>query len=671
MKNFTVAILSFYEGVLSNSKQPKSVEKSDSELISNNRTKFLKNIPARNFLSGFYGICLGLLKSVETRIVSSFTGLNSKGKYCCYFDLVTGRRVCLDSAQAFTTGRSFIIVLVSLLTIDVQFAQAQCAGGVTYSWTGLGTFTATDANSVVTIEGLYTVTGTNEGDCVGTATASLTIEANPTVSITGNTSICTVGSTTLTANSNGTYSWSGPNGFSATSKEVSIDKIGLYTVTINNNGFQAIGTVNVVKDELYLNPVNPMTVCEGIKKTDLTTIASANSGIQSYWWVGSDGFTSTEQQPWILNPKVAVTYTITVVSKAGCTATATTSINIAPAPVSTAAVTFCKGGKATLTANGGFNATYAWTGGYSTSSIQVSTAGTYDVTVTDTSGCISKGKFFVTESAAASAIITGNTSLCASGLTKLTVNEGATGETYTWSGVGGFTSTSQMITVTSPGDFSVLVKTVEGCEGTAKVTVTAGFTPTAVCGPVCEGDSIKFTATQLRGLTYSWSKNGTFISSSADPKLLNVQKSDAGVYEVVITGFGCTATVVATLIVYDRPTGLTAMAINSTCDGDVSKNDGQVRLLGTFTGLKYDMVEGSIYTGTKKYADATDIPANGIVKSSIANPATAAGTKYTVRLFNANNCYTDYTVTIQQVTCDCGVAKCVPYGVNKTKSGRK
>ena len=152
MKNFTVAILSFYEGVLSNSKQPKSVEKSDSELISNNRTKFLKNIPARNFLSGFYGICLGLLKSVETRIVSSFTGLNSKGKYCCYFDLVTGRRVCLDSAQAFTTGRSFIIVLVSLLTIDVQFAQAQFTGGVTYSWTaGPETFTATDANSVVTI----------------------------------------------------------------------------------------------------------------------------------------------------------------------------------------------------------------------------------------------------------------------------------------------------------------------------------------------------------------------------------------------------------------------------------------------------------------------------------------------------------------------------------------
>jgi hypothetical protein len=175
----------------------------------------------------------------------------------------------------------------------------------------------------------------------------------------------------------------------------------------------------------------------------------------------------------------------------------------------------------------------------------------------------------------------------------------------------------------------------------------------------------------LRGLTYSWSKNGTFISSSADPKLLNVQKSDAGVYEVVITGFGCTATVVATLVVYDKPTGLTATTVVSTCDQDTPKNDGKIKLAGTFTGLRYDVVEGATYTGTKKYADATDIPTDGIVKANIANPATAAGTKYTVRVFNANNCYTDYTVTMQQVVCSCGEAKCVPYGVTKTKSGKK
>lgn len=588
-----------------------------------------------------------------------------------YTVTVTGGGGCTGTATTSVIVKPNPVVTLSSTTICAGSTGTIIASGAdTYSWTGPGSFTATGANPVVTIEGLYTVIGTNAGGCVGTATALLTIKANPTVSITGKTTICTVGSTTLTANSNGTYLWSGPNNFSATSKDVSVDKTGLYTVTVSNNGCQATGTVNVVADEVYVKAIGQV-VCEGIKKTDLTSIISTKSGILSYAWIGSDGFTSTEQSPWIFKPTASATYTLTVITNAGCKATATATITVTPAPTGTYAVTFCKGGKATLTANGGFNATYSWTGGFTTSSIQVSTAGTYDVTITDTSGCISKGKFFVTESAAASAIITGNTSLCALGSTKLTVNEGATGETYTWSGVGGFNSTSQMITVSTSGDYAVLVKTQQGCEGIAKVTVTAGFTPTAVCGLVCEGDSIKFTATQLRGLTYSWSKNGTFISSSADPKLLNVQKSDAGVYQVVITGFGCTATVVATLVVYDRPTGLTATAINSTCDGDVSKNDGQVKLTGVFTGLKYDIVEGATYTGTKKYANATDIPANGIVKSSIANPAIPAGTKYTVRVFNANNCYTDYTVTIQQVTCSCGVAKCVPYGVTKTKSGKK
>ena len=169
-------------------------------------------------------------------------------------------------------------------------------------------------------------------------------------------------------------------------------------------------------------------------------------------------------------------------------------------------------------------------------------------------------------------------------------------------------------------------------------------------------------------MTYSWTKTGsTFTASSADPQLLNVKKSDEGVYQVVITGGGCTATVVATLVVYDKPTGITATAQNSTCDQDIAKNDGSIKLAGFATGLKYDIVEGTTYTGTKKYADATTIPADGIVKSGIANEVKS----FTVRVFNVNNCYQDYPVTIQQVTCLCGEAKCIPFKVIKTKSGKK
>ena len=546
-------------------------------------------------------------------------------------------------------------------------AKLTASGTGIFSWsqTPAG-FTSTSA-TVEVGQGTYQVIVTS-GLCSATGTVKVRENANPTVVISGNSVICADGKTTLKSSGTGIFAWTGTGSFTATTATVEVSA-GTYQVTVTNGSCSAVGTIKVVNDNLSIS-AGGATVCEGALTTALTGGATATSGIKSYVWSGPSGFTSTEQSPTITKPTATATYTLTVSSKAGCTATATAIITVTPAVTNTANVTFCKGGKAILTATGGAGATYLWTGGATTSSIEVTTAGTYNVTITDLTGCISKGVFTVTESAAASAIISGNTSLCASTSTTLTVNAGVTGKTYSWTGVGGFTSNSQVITVSTPGNYAVLVKTQEGCEGTAKVTVTAGFTPTAVCGPVCVGDSIRFSATQLRGLTYSWSKEGRFISSSADPKLLNVQKSDEGVYQVVITGGGCTATVVATLVVYDKPTGITATGQSATCNQDTPKNDGSVKLVGTFTGLKYDIVEGATYTGTKKYVDATNIPANGIVKSSIANPATNAGTKYTVRVFNTNNCYEDYPVTIQQVTCLCGEAKCVPFSVVKTKVRR-
>ena len=249
---------------------------------------------------------------------------------------------------------------------------------------------------------------------------------------------------------------------------------------------------------------------------------------------------------------------------------------------------------------------------------------------------------------------------------------GGIGNTYSWTG-SGFTSSQQNPTVsptpTIPGiyTYSVSVSGTGGCTGTATTSVTVKAIPTVSVASIsiCEGSTGTLTSTPAD--SYLWSSSNAGFTGTTQ----SVSVSKAGTYSVTVTTNGCTATAVATLTVNNRPTGLTATAINATCNGDVSKNDGQVKLTGTFTGLKYDIVEGATYTGIKNYVDATDIPANGIVKSNITNPSTLAGTKYTVRIFNANNCYTDYTVTIQQVICSCGEAKCVSYSVIKTKSGTK
>lgn len=578
-----------------------------------------------------------------------------------------------DGCTALATATVEIKTVADIKAISAEVCTGDtttltATGGVTYAWTGPGLFTATGASPRVSIAGTYTVTGTTEGGCIGTATATLIIKDNPTVTITGNTVICLGGKTTLTANGTGSFAWTGTDNFTATTATVDVSA-GTYQVTVTNAGCTASGTVKVVNDSLSISAGGAI-VCEG-GSTGLKGAATATSGILSYAWSGPNGFTSTEVSPSVTKLFATGTYILSVISNAGCSATATAIITVTPAVTNTAAVAFCTGGKAILTATGGKGATYLWTSGATatTSSIEVTAAGTYSVTITDSTGCISKGNFTVTETTNPTVAISGVLFLCNGKSTELTANKGTVGETYAWTGPDSFTSTTQTITVTKEGDYNVKVVTNGGCEATGKVAVIKGFTPTIVCGPVCEGENLILKASD--GLTYSWVGPNGFTAYSQNPQLLNVKKSDEGIYQVIITDVGCTATVVSTLIVYEKPTGITATAQNSTCDQDTPKNDGAFILAGIFTGLKYDIVEGATYTGTKKYAEATDIPANGIVKSGIANPATNAGTKYTVRVFNVNNCYTDYTLTIQQVVCLCDEAKCVPYGVIKTISGKK
>ena len=73
----------------------------------------------------------------------------------------------------------------------------------------------------------------------------------------------------------------------------------------------------------------------------------------------------------------------------GISAAETVTVNTNPTPALTpsGATTFCDGGSVDLDADAGFS-TYAWSTGASTASITVTTAGSYDVTVTDVNGCI-------------------------------------------------------------------------------------------------------------------------------------------------------------------------------------------------------------------------------------------------------------------------------------------
>lgn len=68
-------------------------------------------------------------------------------------------------------------------------------------------------------------------------------------------------------------------------------------------------------------------------------------------------------------------------------------------------------------------------------------------------------------------------------------------------------------------------------------------------------------------------------------------------------------------------------------------------------GTKYDFSVGTSYTGNRTFDTALDIPRDSILVRDIPNPVSSQS--YTIRIFGEPNCFTDTTVTITNVDCNC------------------
>ena len=92
-----------------------------------------------------------------------------------------------------------------------------------------------------------------------------------------------------------------------------------------------------------------------------------------------------------------------------------------------------------------------------------------------------------------------------------------------------------------------------------------------------------------------------------------------------------------------------ATVTKATCNASGANSNGTITLSNFGTGNKFAYTTGATYTGTATFASgSTAIPANGVIVSNLADPATAQ--KYTVRVFTAT-CYKDVTVTLNPSGC--------------------
>ncbi|MBK8500461.1 MAG: DUF3494 domain-containing protein [Flavobacteriales bacterium] len=281
---------------------------------------------------------------------------------------------------------------------------------------------------------------------------------------------------------------------------------------------------------------NPLPICAitgGLILCEGGSTELCATGTGSYLW--STGATTS-----CITVNSAGIYSVTITSPDGCESNCEVEVIINPLPICsiTGGLVLCEGATSELCATG--TGSYLWSTGATTSCITVSTAGIYSVTITSPDGCSSTCEVEVEVTTTPICTITGGLVFCEGGSTELCVPAGAV--SYLWSNG----ATTNCITVSAPGLYSVEVTYAGGCSSSCEASVIENPLPIcAITGGLvlCEGGSTELCATGTG--SYLWSTGATTSC---------ITVNTAGVYSVTITSpDGCESNCQVTVVVNPLP----------------------------------------------------------------------------------------------------------------------
>ena len=345
--------------------------------------------------------------------------------------------------------------------------------GYTYQWSINNNIMTINTPCIsVSSAGTYCVTVTDVNGCTATCCVTVTQSIPLSVNCSATTLSCKNPTPTICVSVTGgtpSYSYLWSNG--ATTACQNVSQAGTYCVTVTDK--KGCTATCCLKVDKYI----PVTAnCSGTNPACAATntgsaCVSATGGTPTYTYLWSNGGTAS----CILN-LTAGTYCVTVTDKFGCSTTCCTTIKDplpAQSPIISAngPLSFCPGGSVTLSVPATYSS-YIWSNGGTISSITVSNAGTYIVTVTNSNGCTSTAQKTVTVLAAPMPVInaTGLSTYC-SGTTSVTLTVGVFAS-YIWNT--GATTQTIVILPGFPGTYTVTVTSTNGCTGTASILVDNG-----------------------------------------------------------------------------------------------------------------------------------------------------------------------------------------------------
>lgn len=204
-----------------------------------------------------------------------------------------------------------------------------------------------------------------------------------------------------------TYQWLGPQSFFSTQQNPTITN-----VTASNSGNYSIivsvpnGCINSDFINVTMNVSPTVTVSSNSTVCSGDTIKLFTNANTSYSWTGAASFSSTNQNPIIVNSSTlnAGNYYVSSTNSVGCYGTASLVVNVYPYPLNvvSGSGTVCVGGAINLTSNSAIQ--YSWQGPNNyTANIQnptilnanVINQGYYVITISDANNCKKTDSVFV------------------------------------------------------------------------------------------------------------------------------------------------------------------------------------------------------------------------------------------------------------------------------------
>ena len=394
--------------------------------------------------------------------------------------------------------------------------------------------------------------GTNSGPN-GYVTINYTVGGAPATA-TNTGPYCENATIQLNTSGGGTYSWSGPNGFTSTNQNPTVTganlaAAGTYTVTITNPGCVTTATTTVVVNPLpIVNGGLDQVVCSG------TSVTLNGSGAANYSW--NNGITNGVPFTPAVGP---ITYTLTGTTN-GCSSTDDVNVTVNPLPTVNAGIdqTICSGTSITLTAQtNGTASSVTWTNGITdgVSFIPVSTSN-YTVTALTNAGCSATDDLNITVNPLPIIEAGPNQTICLGTSATLLATGG---NSYSWTnGVTNGQSFSPSL-----GTLTYVVTGTSGlnCSATDSLTVTVNPNPTPIItgsSTYCPNNPPTLTTT-LPYSTYVWSTGSTIATTS-------VNQTNNPITVIVTNTFNCSGSS-APFTVAELP-AITTTANLSICQGN-------------------------------------------------------------------------------------------------------